>query len=272
MKKIWDKNMKIMLILLLDIALISGSTYAATTYLLNSADVGYDNSSSSLISTNVQGALDELYTKSTDYSAYESRLSTLESKIGDIQELYPIGSIYIGINNTNPSTYFGGTWVAFGTGKTLVGIDTSQTDFNTVEKTGGSKSVSYKPAGTVGGTALTIAQLPSHNHSIPSLSGSTNTTGGHSHNGNTWVLRDAGLGDYTHDRTPTVGNNNSPWVNDASWVTGYAGDHSHTVTTNASTSGKTGSGNTHTHSFTGTQSTIDVMDPYVTVYMWKRTA
>jgi hypothetical protein len=34
---------------------------------------------------------------------------------------------------------YGGTWVAWGTGRTMVGVDTSQTEFNTVEKTGGHK-------------------------------------------------------------------------------------------------------------------------------------
>ena len=53
--------------------------------------------------------------------------------------VYPIGSVYISTNNTNPSTLFGGTWQSFGTGRTLVGVDTNQTEFNTVEKTGGSK-------------------------------------------------------------------------------------------------------------------------------------
>lgn len=52
---------------------------------------------------------------------------------------FPVGSIYISVNNINPSTYFGGTWEAFGTGRTLVGVDTSQTEFNSVKKTGGSK-------------------------------------------------------------------------------------------------------------------------------------
>ena len=55
--------------------------------------------------------------------------------------LYPVGSIYISTKNTNPSTYFGGTWVEFGSGKTLVGINTGDTDFNTVEKTGGHKEL-----------------------------------------------------------------------------------------------------------------------------------
>ena len=51
--------------------------------------------------------------------------------------VYPVGSIYISVKSTNPSSFFGGTWTAFGTGRTLVGINTSDTNFDTVEKTGG---------------------------------------------------------------------------------------------------------------------------------------
>ena len=53
--------------------------------------------------------------------------------------VYPIGSVYISTNNTNPSSLFGGTWQAWGSGCVPVGVDTNQTEFNTVEKTGGSK-------------------------------------------------------------------------------------------------------------------------------------
>ncbi len=53
--------------------------------------------------------------------------------------IYPVGSIYISINDINPSTYFGGTWESFAIGRTLVGVDKNQTEFNEVEKTGGSK-------------------------------------------------------------------------------------------------------------------------------------
>lgn len=52
---------------------------------------------------------------------------------------YPVGSIYLSVVNTNPSKWFGGTWEQIAKGRTLVGVDTSQTEFNTVKKTGGSK-------------------------------------------------------------------------------------------------------------------------------------
>lgn len=54
---------------------------------------------------------------------------------------YPVGSIYLSVNNTNPSKWFGGTWEQIAKGRTLVGVDTNDTDFNTVKKTGGSKNL-----------------------------------------------------------------------------------------------------------------------------------
>lgn len=66
---------------------------------------------------------------------------------------YPVGAIYMSVVNTNPATLFGGTWVEWGKGRVPVGVDTSQTEFNNVEKTGGTKTVT-----------LTIAQMPNHNH------------------------------------------------------------------------------------------------------------
>lgn len=53
---------------------------------------------------------------------------------------YPVGSIFITTVNTNPSSYMGGSWVRFGNGQTLVGVNESDGDFNSVQKTGGSKS------------------------------------------------------------------------------------------------------------------------------------
>ncbi|MBR6113415.1 MAG: hypothetical protein IKP79_02765, partial [Bacilli bacterium] len=187
------------------------------------------------------------------------------SSLSSVLEAYPIGSLYISTTSTNPGTLFGGTWVSFGSGKTLVGVDTNNSKFNTVEKTGGNESVSYTPIGTVGSHTLTVAELPSHTHSIPSLSGTAASAGAHNHTITTW------------DSTTTVSNWNSPTCELAKTtsslnITSTAGAHTHSVTTNASTTGSSGSGNGHDHSFSGTASNIDVLDPYITVYMWKRTA
>lgn len=54
--------------------------------------------------------------------------------------MYPVGSIYISTSEVNPSTYSPDTkWEAFAQGKTLVGVDLSDTDFDAAEKTGGEK-------------------------------------------------------------------------------------------------------------------------------------
>lgn len=67
--------------------------------------------------------------------------------------LYPIGSIYMSIQDTNPSVFFGGTWERIAKGKTLVGVDENDTDFNASSKTGGEKE-----------HTLTIDEMPSHSH------------------------------------------------------------------------------------------------------------
>lgn len=38
-----------------------------------------------------------------------------------IDAYWPVGSIYLTVNNTNPSTYFGGTWEKISTGRVLMG-------------------------------------------------------------------------------------------------------------------------------------------------------
>ena len=60
-KKLLHRNIKMIIVLLLFIAIGAGVTYSATTYLYNSNVIGYNNSNSGLASTDVQGALDELY-------------------------------------------------------------------------------------------------------------------------------------------------------------------------------------------------------------------
>lgn len=63
-----------------------------------------------------------------------------------IDLVYPVGSIYMSVNNTNPTSLFGGTWVAWGSGRVPVGVNTSDSDFNAVEKTGGAKSITFTPS------------------------------------------------------------------------------------------------------------------------------
>ena len=81
---------------------------------------------------------------------------------------YPVGSIYLSINDTNPSKWFGGTWKQIAKGRTLVGVDTNDTDFNTVKKTGGNKTIDLQHTHT---------SAP-HNHGRGNLQASINIEGG----------------------------------------------------------------------------------------------
>lgn len=66
---------------------------------------------------------------------------------------YEIGDIYLTTRVGNPNTLLGyGTWELI-PGKTLVCVDTSDSDFNIVKKTGGEKEVT-----------LTIDKIPGHQH------------------------------------------------------------------------------------------------------------
>lgn len=67
-----------------------------------------------------------------------------------LDNVYPVGSIYMSVNSTNPANLFGGTWEQI-QGKFLFGMDSSY------------------PAGSTGGEithALTIDEMPEHNHTI----------------------------------------------------------------------------------------------------------
>lgn len=52
---------------------------------------------------------------------------------------YRVGDLFLTTIATNPSNYLGGKWELFGPGRCLVCVNTSDTDFNTVKKTGGNK-------------------------------------------------------------------------------------------------------------------------------------
>lgn len=80
----------------------------------------------------------------------------------DMNSIYPVGSIYMSINSTNPSTLFGGTWEQIKDKFLLSCGDT------------------YEP-GTVGGEAthtLTVDEMPIHTHIQEAHS--------HTQNYNTW--------------------------------------------------------------------------------------
>lgn len=144
----------------------------------------------------------------------------LEQLINEIiLNKHPVGSILMSANNVNPSTYLGGTWVAWGSGRVPVGVNTSETEFNTAEKTGGAKTVT-----------LTENQIPSHNHS----DGYASNKAGLSASGSATSTAFLQLASDT--------------------VTGA-------ISATARNTGNKGGGQAHNN-----------LQPYITCYMWKRTA
>lgn len=83
----------------------------------------------------------------------QAALDTKTTQAAALLAVYPVGSVYTSVVATNPSTLFGGNWEAFGAGRVMVGLDSGDTDFDTVEETGGAKT-----------HQLTIAEMPAHSH------------------------------------------------------------------------------------------------------------
>lgn len=79
---------------------------------------------------------------------------------------YRVGDLFLTTIATNPSNYLGGKWELFGPGRCLVCVDTSDSDFNTVKKTGGEKT--HK---------LTVNEMPSHNHQYEDITGNRSLNG-----------------------------------------------------------------------------------------------
>ena len=67
-----------------------------------------------------------------------------------INSIYPIGSVYISLTETNPGTYLKGIWEQFGQGRTLIGEGTGDDGSNTMNFTAGSTGGNYEHNHTYG--------------------------------------------------------------------------------------------------------------------------
>ena len=259
---------------------------------------------------NKKTLLDKLKSDTVEAIEGESTYEFLLNEINSIKsKIYPVGSIYTSVTDDTVEKVqarFGGTWVAFGSGKTLVGVDTNQTEFNTVEKSGGEKT-----------HTLTINEMPSHTHTFTGTSNQLtgNNNQDHTHSGNTGYISNdhahyfsgttsnPNTADITFDGggilsevvgvgCPTCGAGIAPangWVKHDSiragtfylththtysgWTGGVNSNHYHSFTTG-------GQSQAHNHYFTATGSNSSVggsqthnnLQPYITVYMYKRIA
>lgn len=189
-------------------------------------------------------------------------------------QIYPVGAVYISVNSTSPASLFGGVWERLKDTFLLANGDTYAAD-----TTGGSAT-----------KTITVNNMPAHNHTVNSSgahthSATTSTTGNHSHTrgnmnitGTVGTMCDNGVypsGAFYVSGTSGKLENTS---GEADWSTYFdasrswsgststAGNHSHTLTTSSS------GAHTHTTNNTGASQPINIMPPYTTVYVWKRTA
>lgn len=158
-------------------------------------------------------------------------------------KIYPIGSIYINAGvSTNPSILLGfGSWIAFGAGRVMVGLNSSDALFDTLGEIGGSKD----------------ATLISHNHTgtTDNAGAATGTTSGGTgtgdfgiYNSATGVFSLSGSAPNRPQGTGGVGSSTTSTMNIPS--------HNHSFTTSTE----------------GSSAVNANIQPYITVSMWQRTA
>ena len=187
--------------------------------------------------------IDTTYIKNISVSdntltVYKGDGSATNLDIISFDQIYPIGAIYMSTVSTNPATLFKiGNWEALPAGRVLLAQGTS------------TWGVNYS-AGSTGGEdkhTLTVSESAPHNHTgNATTSGSTHThaltmRASHGKSGNGGVPR-FGDGDV--------------WSDYKTQNLSAAGEHSHAITINNS-----GGGQAHNN-----------MQPYLSVYMWKRTS
>ena len=198
---------------------------------------------------------------------------TLTNAIGQVKtnqlNAWPVGSVYTSVNNVNPTYIFGGIWEPFATGRTLVGVDTSQSEFSTVRKPGGHKAL-QSHSHTFSGTRALDENAGSHSHGFSLTAASKTLTG------TTESLYTANQGNYSNGIVKSTKTSNRQYKTDGTTTNAWKqltvnATHSHSVTGSITAVGN------HQHYFTPSGSigssgggNAQNLQPYITVYFWER--
>jgi len=161
---------------------------------------------------------------------------------------YPVGSIYMSVNSTSPADLFGGTWEAMPAGRVLLAQGTSEW------------GVEYK-AGSTGGEhehQLSVGEIPRFTPtgtlSSAALTGYQNFWSVTWNDGGPLGGASGIISQSTYDGTP-----------------GWVG-----ASTGSQKPGRSSINASHAHKLTfesiGGDSAHNIMQPYLSVFMWKRTA
>ena len=194
--------------------------------------------------------IDSLATQTNERTNAPSIRAVREGLADKWADIYPVGSIYMSVNNVNPSTVFGGTWTQIKDKFLLACGDTynngatggSATNTLAVNQLP-SHTHTYDKATTTASHALTTNEIPSHSHKV----------GVYGFNMQTGTTAGAGATD-----NPSV----SGYTTMDSLNAGGGQGHSHNISSfTATNSGGTGSG-----------ASINNMPPYLAVNVWVRTA
>ena len=172
---------------------------------------------------------------------------------GLLDLIYPVGAIYMSTSGTNPSNLFGGTWVAWGSGRVPVGVNGNDGNFNAVEKTGGQSTVT-----------IASNNLPAHNHGV--------NDPGHQH---TLDLGSYKIPTATQDigdvsSSSTEGSYTAPSISGSTATQDWS-----QFTGTSLTPASSGTGISIQNAYGNAGGGADAMtnlQPYITCYMWKRTA
>lgn len=130
--------------------------------------------------------------------------------IGDKACVFPVGSIYLSVVDTNPSKWFGGTWVQMSQGRFLMGVGIP--DNNNITDFGELNYNNYLfRANDMGGQymhTLTVDEIPSHSHWVPAINyeaqpGSNTAVAGTTYHKNQATQRSVPTGgDMKHNNMP----------------------------------------------------------------------
>lgn len=177
-------------------------------------------------------------------------------------KLWPVYSIYINTVNVNPMTFLGGTWVPFGTGKTLVAVDPNQPEFSYAEKSGGHKELQNHAHGLNNH----VHNLGNHTHSVPNHTHTMQGSGNHFHY--------LGIDKSAVQKGTSYNKPNNFTSGSTSYKSNTTGNHTHTMNSTGSCTTGANNGNTGGNSGNTTSAgggDAGNLQPYITVYMWKRT-
>lgn len=235
---------------------------------------------------NFQFAKDEIEENQADIITAQSTADAAATAAASaamtaMQTLYPIGSVYISTLATNPNTLLGfGTWADFANGKVLVGYDSTQTEFDTLEETGGEKTHTLTTAELAIHTHIQDAHTHtqnSHNHTQDAHTHTQNshnhTQDAHSHVEQVAAATGGGVSYITAAtalRSGQITTNSTTANTTATNQAATATNQNTTATNQAETA--TNQNTTATNQNAGSGNPHNNLQPYIVVKIWKRTA